>query len=251
MRLKLLAAIIALPLSAALAQSADAPAVEKPAALVADGIPPVPAALAGRTRPYMEFRTAGFSGWNARDRSMLITTRFGNTNQLHRVATPMGAREQLSFEAEPVNGSWSPTGDLLRVQKDVGGNEFFQIYTLGNGQLRLVTDGRSRNQFGAWSQDGRLIGYSSTRRNGAEADLYVVDPRNPSTDRMVAEVRGGGWGIADFSPDNARAVAIEYIQITKSNLHLVDVANGGLTPIGDHSRDISYGAAQYAPDGTL
>ncbi|MGZ8311125.1 MAG: S9 family peptidase, partial [Allosphingosinicella sp.] len=125
------------------------------------------------------------------------------------------------------------------------------IYTLGNGQLRLVTDGSSRNQFGAWSQDGRLIGYSSTRRNGAEADLYAVDPRNPSSDRMVAEVGGGGWGIADFSPDNAHAVAIEYIQITKSNLHLVDVANGGLTPIGDHSRDISYGAAQYAPDGTL
>ena len=64
--------------------------MEKPAALTADGIPPVPAELAARTRPYMEFRTAGFAGWNARDRSMLITTRFGNTAQLHRVATPMG-----------------------------------------------------------------------------------------------------------------------------------------------------------------
>ena len=63
---------------------------------------------------------------------MLIATRFGNTVQLHRVAAPMTARKQISFEAEPVGGgSWAPKkGDiLLLVQKDIGGNEFFQIYT--------------------------------------------------------------------------------------------------------------------------
>jgi len=253
MRLKLAAALLALPLTAALAQEPAAPpaAVEKPAALVADGIPPVPADLATRTRPYMEFRTAGFAGWNARDRSMLITTRFGNTAQVHRVATPMGAREQLSFEVEPVNGGWSPNGDVLAVQKDVGGSEFFQLYTLANGRLNLLTDGRSRNSMNAWSHDGRWLGYSSTRRNGTDADLYVVDPRNPSTNRMVAQVSGGGWALAGFSPDASRAVAVEYLQVTKSNLHLVDIASGAMTPIGDHSRQIAYGGAEFAPDGTL
>ena len=66
--------------------------VEKPAALTADGMPAVPAELAARTRPYMEFRTAAFLGWHPRDRSMLVATRFGNTNQVHRVAQPGGAR---------------------------------------------------------------------------------------------------------------------------------------------------------------
>jgi len=250
--MKLLAAFaLVVPLTAALAQTGPSPAVEKPAALVADGIPPVPDALAARTRPYMEFRTAGFAGWNVRDRSMLISTRFGNTSQIHRVATPMGAREQLSFEAEPVSGRWSPTGDLLAVQKDIGGNEFFQIYTLAGGRLTLVTDGRSRNSIDAWSEDGRWLGYSSTRRNGTDADLYVVDPRDPATNRMVAQVRGGGWGFADFAPDGRRAVAIEYLQVTKSNLHLVDLASGAMTPIGDPAAEISYGAAAFAPDGTL
>jgi dipeptidyl aminopeptidase/acylaminoacyl peptidase len=252
MRLKLLAAILLLPLTAALAQeSAAPPAVEKPAALVADGIPPVGAALAARTRPYMEFRTAGFSGWNPGDRSMLITTRFGNTAQIHRVAMPMGARAQLSFEAEPVNGSWSPAGDVLAVQKDVGGSEFFQLYTLAGGRLTLLTDGRSRNEMGPWSHDGRWLGYSSTRRNGTDSDLYVVDPRDPATNRMVAQVRGGGWAITDFSPDGRRAVAINYVSITKSSLHLLDLASGAMTPIGDPARDIAYGGAAFAPDGTL
>ncbi|MEA3047951.1 MAG: hypothetical protein QOJ53_2283 [Sphingomonadales bacterium] len=252
MRLKLAAALIALPLSAALAQgSAEPAAVEKPAALVADGIPPVPADLAARTRPYMEFRTAGFSGWNPRDRSMLITTRFGNTAQLHRVAAPMGAREQISFEVEPVNGSWSPAGDVLAVQKDVGGSEFFQLYTLANGRLTLLTDGRSRNELGPWSHDGRWLGYSSTRRNGTDSDLYVVDPREPSTNRMVAQVRGGGWALTDFSPDGRRAVAINYISVTRSNLYILDLASGAMTSIGEPDRDISYGGAAFAPDGTL
>ena len=47
----------------------------------------------------------------------------------------------------------------------------------------------------AWSHDGRWLGYSSTRRNGADNDLYVIDPRNPKSDRLVAQVKGGGWAI--------------------------------------------------------
>ena len=96
----------------ALALSAIAPATaqtaagiaEKPAAVTADGIPSIPTTLTAATRPYMEFRTAGFSAWNPVDRSMLIGTRFAATSQLHKVATPGGARSQLTFESEPVRG---------------------------------------------------------------------------------------------------------------------------------------------------
>ena len=252
MRIRSLAVILACTLAPMPVLAQAAGVVEKPAALVADGVPAIPATLAAETRPYMEFRTAGFAGWNAADRSMLISTRFGNTAQIHRVAMPMGAREQLSFEVEPVGGRWSPAGDVLVVSKDRGGDEFFQLYTLANGRLTLLTDGgRSRNSFGAWSQDGRLIGYSSTRRNGRDSDLYVMDPRDPSTARMVAEVNGGGWSISDFSPDGRTALVVQRIQVTKSNLHALDLASGRMTPIGDHSLPIAYGGATFAPDGTL
>jgi dipeptidyl aminopeptidase/acylaminoacyl peptidase len=253
MRLKLLAAaLIIMPPALVSAQSVTAPAAApKPAALTADGIPPVPLELAQRTRPYMEFRSAGFAGWNARDRSMLITTRFGDTNQLHRVAMPMGDRQQLSFEIEPVGGSWSPTGDMLVATRDTGGNEFFQIYTLAGGRLNLLTDGRSRNGLNAWSHDGRWIAYTSTRRNGTDSDIYVVDPRNASTNRMVAQVQGGGWRVSDFTHDGRRALAINSQSVTKTSPWLLDIASGRMTPIGDPNRDIAYGAGAFAPDGTL
>ncbi len=248
MRLLTILASLTLPVVPALAQ--DAP---KPAALIADGMPPVPADLPAKTRAYMESRAAGFAGWHPSDKSMLIATRFGNTAQLHRVAKPMGARKQISFEAEPIGGgSWAPKrGDVLVTQKDIGGNEFFQIYTLKDGQLRLLTDGKSRNSLSGWSNDGEYIAYSSTRRNGTDSDLYVMDPRNPATDRLVAQVEGGGWAISAFMPDKKSAIVASYKSVTNVDLFMLDLTNGKMTAIGDNKKDIAYGQIDTAPDGRI
>ncbi len=237
--------------STAIAQ--DQPIVAPPAAIVADGIPPVPQALADETRPYMESRSAGFAGWNPLTRAALVSTRFGNTAQLHEVAAPLGMRRQVSFEADAIAGaSYAPKrGDVLVVQKDVGGSEFWQLYTLKDGRLTLLTDGKSRNSINAWSHDGHLLGYSSTRRNGTDNDLYVMDPRNPKSNRLVAQVKGGGWAISDFAPDAKTAVVAEYLSVNKSNLYLMTLATGHMVPIGDQTRPIAYGEAKFAPDGTL
>jgi dipeptidyl aminopeptidase/acylaminoacyl peptidase len=250
-RLAIAAAAALLSLTPALA--ADAPrTAAKPAALTADGIPAVPEALAAATRPYMESRAAGFAGWNAADRSMLISTRFGNVSQLHRVAGPMMDRRQISFEAEPLSGGLSPQGDVLLVSKDNGGDEFFQLYTLANGRLtQLTAGGKSRNSADSWSIDGSLVGFTSTERNGTDNDLYIMDPRRPMSKRRVAEVKGGGWGMGAIAPDNRTAIAGQYISVTHSKLFRLDLATGAMTPIGNHAKVIAFGDPDYAPDGTL
>ena len=226
--------------------------VAKPAALTADGVPAIPDALAATSRPYMESLGAGFAGWNATDRSMLISTRFGNVSQLHRVAGPMMDRRQISFEVEPLGGTLSPTGDVLLVTKDNGGDEFFQFYTLRNGRLtQLTAGGKSRNSPGAWSLDGKLVGFSSTERNGTDNDLYVMDPRDPASKRRVAEVKGGGWSVAAIAPGNRTAIVGEYRSITDIKLYRLDLTNGQLGPIGDHDKTIAFGDPDFAPDGTL
>jgi dipeptidyl aminopeptidase/acylaminoacyl peptidase len=245
--------LLALSALALIATQANAQTMPKPDALVADGVPAVPAELAARTRPYMEARGASFSGWHSSDKSMLIATRFANTAQLHRVTGPMMARKQISFEAEPIGGgSWAPKrGDILITQKDIGGNEFFQIYALKDGRLSLLTDGKSRNQFNGWSDDGELIAYTSTRRNGIDSDIYVMDPRNPASNKMVAEVKGGGWGLSAFMPDKKSAIVGQYLSVQKSNLYQLDFASGTMRPIGDHTKDIAYGNVETAPNGTI
>ena len=236
-------ALLALPATAQVA---------KPAAITAEGVPPIPVALADAVRPYLEARSAAGVDWSPADRSLLIATRFANVAQLHKVAAPLAMRRQITFEVDRISGAaYSKSGDVLVVQKDTGGGEFFQLYTLKDGQLSLVTDGKSRNEFGAWSHDGKWVGYSSTRRNGADSDLYVVDPRDPKTDRLVAQVKGGGWGITDFAPDGRTAVVGEYLSIQKSNLYSLDLASGALSPITDPAAQVSWGNAHYAPDGAL
>jgi dipeptidyl aminopeptidase/acylaminoacyl peptidase len=248
-RAALFAALSLFP--ATFAHAAEEAVVPRPPAMQMQNVPQVPVSLADATRPYLEYRSATFAGWNAADRSMLVRTRFGNTNQLHRVAAPGAARTQISFEPEPVAGQWSPKGDVLVVAMDRGGSEFYQLYTLKDGRLTLLTDGKSRNDFGAWSKDGRLVGYSSTRRNGADSDLYVVDPRDPSSDRLVAQVKGGGWGIAAFMPNGREAVVADSQSISKVNLYVLDLRSGAMRPIGDHKREIAYYQMKVAPDGRL
>lgn len=241
-------------LAAALVAAAHtaAAAVSIPGAVTADGVAPIPEATARDTRPYLEFRRASFLGWDATGRTALVKTRFGNTDQLHTVAGPGAARTQLSFEAEPVPfASQAPGGGPLVIQKDVGGNEFYQLYRLDNGALELLTDGKSRNWFGSWSRDGRLLGYASSRRNGADMDLYVLDPRTPGSDRMVAQVSGGGWNISDFSADGRRALAINRISINHAVVAEIDLDKGGLRVLTPKKGVASYGDAHYAADGQI
>ena len=225
--------------------------VAKPAAIVADGLPPVPEDLAAATLPYLESRRAQFLGWQEADGSMLIGTRFGTTQQLHSVAAPNGARRQITFEAEPVSGLPSPAGDVISVIRDKGGDEFYQIYTLNEGRLTLITDGKSRNQFGTWSPDGKLIGYASTRRTGADADLYLVDPRHPESDRMVAQVSGGGWSFQDISQDNRRGLISRYISVTRGSAHELDLATGRMTQLSPQTSQAFYGSLKYGRDGRV
>ncbi len=238
------AAVVATPLAAQ--------TVAPPAAMVVDGAPAIPQELVAGLAPYQQSRHANFLGWNAADRSMLVKTRFGDTDQIHVVAKPEGDRRQISFEKEPVPGAaLSPKGDTLVIQKDKGGDEFYQLYALEAGRPRLLTDGKSRNWFGAWAPTGKLVGYASSRRNGADMDLYVVDPADPKSDRLVAEVKGGGWNIADFSADGSKALVLNRMSINEAMVYELDLATGKMKALTDAKTKASYVDPKYGHDGAV
>ena len=223
--------------------------------LVAEGIPPLPASIAETVDRYTELRNATFVDWHPKRREMLILTRFADTPQVHRVKFPGGDRAQLTFFDERVgNASFAPAhGDFFVFSRDRGGDEFAQLYRhdLATGAVTRLTDGgRSQNGGVSWSTSGDRIAYGSTRRNGRDRDLYVMDPRDPATDRRVAEVEGGGWGVADWSPDDKTLLVQHGLSAHESALWLFDAATGErrrLTPAGDQK--VSYRDGRFAPDG--
>src|SRR5207302_329938 len=151
-------------------RAADTPkTITPPENLVLDGIPAVPADLPEQIGRYTEFRAALFQDWDPRRRETLILTRFADTNQVHRVAQPS-------------------VGDYFIFSKGSGGNEFNQNYryNFADGKITLLTDGRSKNSDSVWSNKGDRVAYTSTRRNGADTDIYVESPTDPKSDKMLA-----------------------------------------------------------------
>jgi len=222
--------------------------------LVVEGIPKIPASLAETVERYTNFRGASLDSWDPVRREMLISTRFADTAQIHLVRMPGGARTQLTFYPDSVSGAqYSPvSGNSFVFSKDIGGNEFFQVYRFDNasGEVTLLTDGKSRNVAPVWSYDGQRLTYGSTRRNGNDVDLYVVEPANSKSDRMLTQLQGGGWEPLDWSPDNYKILAREEISANESYLWIVDASSGEktlITPKGGVK--IAYDGGQFSKDG--
>lgn len=239
--------------AAGLAQQTDTIAPVE--SLVAEGIPAIPAALAERARAYTEYRTADLFDWHPTRREILIGTRFADTVQAHQVAKPLGDRRQLTFFPDRVaGGSYHPKkADYLLLGKDRGGNEFFQFFRfdLAAGSATLVTDGESRNTSPVWSNGGDRIAYGSTRRNRSDVDFYVMDPANPQAGKLLAENSGGGWAVADWSPDDKQLLVSETLSINEGYIWLVDAASGqktAVTPKGGSDK-IAYEPVAFAKDG--
>ena len=237
-----------------IASVVDSARAQVPENLVVEGVPPHSAELKAEAGRYLEFRAAGFSSWHPTKREMLVSTRFGDTPQLHAVKLPGGARRQLTFTPEPVGGGvWQPKqGRYIVFAQDTGGGEFYQYHRLDpdTGRITLLTDGKSRNGSGRFSKDGRSFAYTSTRRTGRDTDVWLMNPAEPKSDRLLCELSGGGWGVSDWSHDGTKLLLQEYISINKSRLYLADAKTGAkelLTP--DEATPVSYGEAQFAKDG--
>ena len=80
----------------------------RPGNIVVSGVPAIPAGAAHELMRYRNVRSAYLMGW-AED-GLVIATRFGETTQLHRLKSPLGAREQITFFTEPVRAAFLPTG---------------------------------------------------------------------------------------------------------------------------------------------
>lgn len=227
---------------------------QTPENLVAEGLSAIPAELRSDAARYLEFRSASFNSWHPHKREMLITTRFADSTQLHHVKIPGGARKQLTFLPEPVaGGSFQPKkGQYIVFAQDTGGGEFYQLYRyeLGDGRIALLTDGKSRNTGPVFSWSGKWLAYSSTKRNGKDTDIYVMDALQPEKSRLLLEVATPGWAVRDWSHDDSKLLVVEYISINESYLHIVDAKTGKkelMTPKGDEK--VAYSDAKFSPDG--
>ena len=156
----LLAAALPLSLLAcSLAPVQEAP-LPPPAALVLEGIPPVPTSLAAAVGKYTEFKPTRFASWHPTRHEMMVSRRHKNTAQLYRLARPGGELELLTDYAEPVrNGAYlPPDGKHYIFVRDTGGNEVYRGYRreVEGAEAVAVTPEGQRVSGATVSKDGKF-----------------------------------------------------------------------------------------------
>jgi dipeptidyl aminopeptidase/acylaminoacyl peptidase len=221
--------------------------------LVIENIPEIPKQLKDRIFQYQSTRSATFQDWLHYDEGILISTRFGETSQFHKVKTPGGSREQITFFSEPVGGATvcpDKTKNIFLFTKDVGGGEFYQIFSfnVNDGSFKMLTDGKSSNGGVSWNNRGDKFSFFSTKRNGMDWDIYVADINNPENAEMVLS-KGGAWGVVDWSPDDNSLIVGNYISANESYLYTFDINTKDLMQINPSPEKISYGGTKFSKDG--
>ena len=226
----------------------------RPAAIEAKEVPVVPAELMAKLAQYQSVRGASFRGFAPDGSGILIGTRFGNSSQLHRVYEPGGRREQITFFDEPVSGSFLPkaTDGAIVMLMDSGGNENDQVYLLDRQKFATtrLTDGKSRNKLGAVRPDGSQIVVTSNQRNGRDVDLYLADPRQPGSMKVVMQVDQQTWSAYDWSRDGKTLLLNRYVSANESYPALLDVASGQRTELPRPTKHkAAFGPMAFAADG--
>jgi dipeptidyl aminopeptidase/acylaminoacyl peptidase len=233
--------------------SAPVPVRQERGSLVLDGIPARDEALAAKLERYSNSRQGRFLSWLP-DGGMLVGTRFGDVEQIHRVTAPSSMREQLTFYNDPISEARAPEvagAEGFVFLMDRGGDENAQIYYYrhADASVRLLTDGKSLNGNPVWSRDGKRLAFYSNARDGVSYDIYIVDIAANTPPRLAIGGQQDTWYPLDWSADGQKLLLWQVVSINESYLYTGDVNTGSVTALDTSGRKVGIRTAKFAPDG--
>ena len=234
------------------ARNAKADEVFTPNAnLVVEGVPQIPRKLAEQAGKYTASRAATFQSWHPTRREMLISTRFSDTVQIHRVERPGGARTQLTFFPDRVDyASYQPgDGKYFIFLKDENGDDRHQLYRydLDTGDVTKLTEGQYPVFGITWSHSGKWLLYSSPKRNGKDSDIYLID-RWTRRERRLARSRAY-WERLYFARDRKAVVTINSSEQNALCSLTSSRSISRLTPLPPAEKKSPTGTPPSAPTG--
>src|SRR5436190_921589 len=223
------AGVAALCASASLAQQ-PAPAHRELGNLVFESVPLPDAALMARLERYQQSRQATFLDWLA-DGGLLVATRFGDSEQLHRVAAPqllVGGHQDTWYPLD-----WSADDGQLLVWKYVSISEsYLYLADVATGTLTALEDSPRKVgiRMAKFAPDGRSV-YVLTDEDGEFVQLKLKDP---VTHQSRSVTPAAGWDVEDFDVSgDGRYLAYVVDDDGRSRLTVLDTqAKLELAPVG-------------------
>src|SRR3954471_5680972 len=178
--------------------------------------------------------------WSPDGSKLLVASNLPGTHQLYLLP----GMEQLTSHDEPVTGQFLPDGRIL-VESDDGGNERTQLHILGVGPL--VSDSRYIHRTPV--AVGRVLAYSTNRRNGVDFDVVARDLE--TGEERVFELEGNN-DVGAVSRD-ARYIAVERTGARSgdSDILLCDLETGDVSVLMPHDEPAEFGPPVWTDDGIV
>jgi dipeptidyl aminopeptidase/acylaminoacyl peptidase len=175
--------------------------------------------VAQRLPAYLAGRAARLVGW-LDDGSLLIATRFGDTEQIHRVRAPLSTREQQTFEPAGVlaaAGRPRHEGALAYVAPRGDGATALMLLSKPGTAAQALTDEHSRVDSPLWSHDGQRLAFVH-HGNARDCAIELLDAgaetaspaaaattaAAPAVPLVIAGGSGACWRLFDWSSDDQR-----------------------------------------------
>jgi dipeptidyl aminopeptidase/acylaminoacyl peptidase len=212
-------------------------------------VPAIPAEVSEAVQRYQNSRSASFEGWLP-DGSMLITTRFAATQQVHHVAAPGATRRQITFGSEPIAGALVVPGSSRFIAvRDNGGDEWFQLYLRGlTGTATQLTEAGTRNLSPVFSSDGAMLVWSRATRGSAAYSLLALDMAAGGAPRTIYQSEGS-IDPSDISADKTRLIFVRGLSNREDHLFELDLKTGTAKRIAPKAEMAVYQDVRYLPDG--
>ena len=221
---------------------------------------------------YLQSRSAHFVDWLS-DGSMLIRTRFGETEQVHRVRMPLGMREQVTFASGGVDAAQGRpyASDALVYLEPLHGGQSTRLalQRLDTHELTALTDGTHRDGAPLWAHDGKHLAFASNRVNSSDAEIYEIDASAPTAvPRLLVGSAGYRWHVYDWSSDDRQVLLgrepssssesdADSVTANDRQLYTVNVESGEVSAVSSSSGSgkkivsvaVHARSARFASDG--
>ena len=174
-------------------------------------------------------------------------------SRLHTLSNAAGKPvflPQIPRNVGAIHGA--PGREYMVLGWDRDGDEQYRLYRwdLGEADPVLLTSESERAAFGAFEPDGPRIAYGSTRRNGTDFDVYLMDPLDPRSDRLILEV-DGTWAVGGWSRTGDELLLVHVVSSLENDLYVLDIGTGSLTRITDDADGaVRHGSPQWSRDGS-
>ncbi len=204
---------------------------------------------------YLNIRSAGSPNFSSDGKRIAFLTNITGTSQIWFVDANGGYPEQITAYGDNISFvRWSAKGDFLIFGKASGGDENTQIFWMSSdgAEIKQLTNApKVRHNFGAISEDGAKIYYSSNKRNPQFFDVYSMSLAD-SKEELIYQQDGSNSFAAADAFDKKIVVSRDGNELSlDNNLYLVDVETKKEILLTKHEGSAQFGGVNFTADGIV